>query len=77
MGHDPGTDPDTSGSIATGILYEYPAKCKPDQDWSGRTGGNCDRNYFECGILYLSESCGKWIQHFPEQEVIHKLGLIN
>jgi len=56
VGYDPGTGPDTSGSIAVGILYEYPAKCKPDQDWSGRTGGNCDRNYFECGIFYLSES---------------------
>ena len=42
--------------LAAGILYEYSAKCKPNKDWSGSTGGNCDRNYFECGILCISES---------------------
>ena len=77
MGYDTGIDPDASGTSAACIFHEYPAKCKPDKDRFVCSGGNDSGNHFECGILYLYESRGKWIQHFPEQEVIHKLGLIN
>ena len=51
-----GADPDTSGTFAAGILYEYPAERKSDKDRSGCTGGNDCGNRPERRILYLSES---------------------
>ena len=35
-----GSDPDTSGTFAAGIFYEYPAERKSDKDRSGCPGGN-------------------------------------
>lgn len=47
--------PDTSGTFAAGIFYEYPAERKSDKDRSGCTGGNDCGNLPERRILYLSE----------------------
>lgn len=56
MGYDTGLDPDSSGTFAICLFYEYPAKCKFDKNWISGTGFYDGRNYFECIILFVFEA---------------------
>lgn len=49
-----GLIPDAFSTSATGLFYEYSAKCKPDQNWSGSTDIHNRGNYFKYWVLSLS-----------------------
>lgn len=54
-----GLIPDAFSTSATGLFYEYSAKCKPDQNWSGSTDIHNRGNYFKCWVLSLSGTSWK------------------
>ena len=54
LGYGAGTDSDSFSPSSTGIFYEYSAKCKPDQNWSGSTDIHNRGNYFKYWVLSLS-----------------------
>ena len=52
MGYDTGTYPDIACEIAFGVLYEYPAGCKPYKYRTCSADSNMRRYRAECHILY-------------------------